>query len=283
MNIKNKKKLKIRKIYSSIIIISILAILSFFILKNNVLQNNITNTTWCVRTETNKIFGNLTEYNNPLYMSTLTETHRNDFLMNLDQMFNVKCDLNNKCSVSFLSVFIDMKTNLGIPKDDILKNREHATASTYLKIPHKLTENELKGFEIPLLINLCKVGFLNQTEKVIWGERIIDIEKSDLSLSSYKQILYFIDCLNMNTINDLNKSDVDKIKNKLCSNAQQDIINIFNPCEVFVNLRVKHFCGIEVTSDEKIITDTILSEKYYSYSSRYCQDKLSNNYNQFFQ
>ena len=63
MNIKNKKKLKIRKIYSSIIIISILAILSFFILKNNVLQNNITNTTWCVRTETNKIFGNLTEYN----------------------------------------------------------------------------------------------------------------------------------------------------------------------------------------------------------------------------
>jgi len=273
-----KRKSKIKKNYIVFIgVAAVLLIISVFML-----QRNIGNERFAPNISA--VMSDLSEYNNQLYMNTLTKQERDNLSTELDNLFHQNCEVHGGCSIAFLSVYIDIKRNLGIPLNEILQGREDVFMSAYSQIPYKLTENELKGFEIPFLIKICKSDIINQTEKISWGKRVVNIERSNLS--SYKQILYSIECLDADSISDLSKTtgtDLDNLNTKLCNNIVTSILYVNDVCNFFVNLKMKKFCGIEITSNEQISADMILSQKYEKFYHKNCQDKLSKDYNDFFQ
>jgi hypothetical protein len=280
------KNKKIMINISIIIIITIFLIISILILLKNKSYKEIKNdlnvsTSTYISLES--LYGNLTEYDNPEYMATLTQEQKNNISTDLDKLFYLKCQVQKDCTISFLSTYIDLKENLGISAEEIMKNKETEFLAAYSKIPINLTENELKRFEIPLLTKLCNIGILNQTEKDSWGKRILNIEKSDTSIGNYKQILYFIQCLNISNIDKINYAGINReeINNELCSISSN--LNIINNCNFLVNLRIKKFCGIQITEDDKTLADIHLSENYNSYYIKNCQNILSKEYSIFFE
>ena len=58
----------------------------------------------------------------------------------------------------------------------------------------------------------------------------------------------------------------DELNEKLCQTLL-DIQNINqnDTCTVFVYLKIKQFCDIDITSDEKVMAEKLVSQKYKYY------------------
>jgi len=222
----------------------------------------------------NHILENLTEYNNPTYLNTLSTKQKKQLIDSLEQTFYDICSNKDKCSIPFLFVYMDIKLNSGLSPDEILSGKEYIITSVYSDLSHNLTEYELKGFKVPFLIDLCKVGFLNQSEKIFWGR---ELSKFPIN---YKSILYFNECLGINTISDLKKIYEIEEKSTCITLPTLDVTDC---CQLFINLRVLNFCENEEIKNnsffyEKSIVNFFLSKEYKSFYEENCKNSLSKLY-----
>lgn len=268
MKRRSKKKIENRKKLWLIIPIVITLFIFYYLLTNT------TNKT----IKLNDIFNNLTEYDNSMYLNSLNQKQKDQLIASLNQSFYEECKNKDTCTVPYLSVYMDIMMNLGVHEDKILKDKESIVISFYSSLPHELTEQDLNGFEIQFLTNLCKVGVVNQTEKLSVGKRIINIERNNPFLA-YKHISYFIKCLDAETIDELSNItsiSLNELNNKLCNNLPAfQYINQNDSCQVLAYLRIKKFCGIEIMSDERSVENILLLNKYESYYQKNCKVELS--------
>lgn len=210
----------------------------------------------------NKILSNPNEYANKLFLDSLTNDEKEGLINALDREFILRCkNLTKKCDEVFLTYFIDIKTKLGV------KNISPDTLiflKAYENIKNKyngtLTEWDLSRFLIPYLVRLCSINFLTEEEKSYWTKKIIDVNKTQSSTTDI-QIFYLSKCENIIKADELNEYQ----KKKVCSVLPKfEDVNKNEPCFVADYLRVKNFCGIKITDEERKVVEDLLSKNYTS-------------------
>lgn len=252
----------------------------------------------------NKILYNPNEYNNPTYLKTLSDGQKTQLIDSFDNLLYENCKdekLNEDCSPYFVYSYLKTKFILGQSgytsknpeKDyDIIDNK---IRKIYLNSLDSsiLTEDDLKGFVVPLLAEMCTIGFSNGTyvsyvywfpeqTRIYWMQKLLDINKTNWQ-STDMQIYYSINCLGALTVNDLSRRsgiDQDELNNRICnilptfSNINQEDL-----CEIFDYLKIKRFCLINITADERTLVENLLSKDYESNYQKGCKEKLSGLYN----
>lgn len=231
-------------------------------------------------TGVNKILDNPDEYNNGVYLSNLTDKQKNQVLDSFDVLLAENCKdgkIAGNCTAYFLNSYVSVKIILReLPE---LKYKSILT-STYLDLKSKyeiLTEADLKTFIVPLLTGFCKINIFNETEKISWMQKLVDVNKTDWQ-STDIQIYYAIVCMNVTNMTRLNEiTGISKMKlnNKICNILPSlNDINTKDLCYVNDYIREKKFCEINSTAEDKNLVNDLLSKEYDTYYQNSCKLKL---------
>lgn len=259
--------------------------------------------------EINKILENPNEYSTPAYLRSLSIEQRTRLIDDFNNLLYENCKdgkLNENCTPYL--VYSYLRTRLTIAEFEVFPDPEkefrnmdkvvlnNTIPNIYLnslKDLPTLTEDDLKGFVVPLLTKMCMLRFSNGThliptwwfpygEKIDWAKKIIYINKTNWH-STDMQIYYLVNCINARTVNESSQKlniSLDELSNRICnilptfSNINQEDL-----CEIFDYLKIKRFCLINITADERTLIENLLSKDYESNYQKDCKWKLLRLYN----
>ncbi len=241
----------------------------------------------------NKILENPDEYNTPLFLRSLTAGQQRQLLISMDELLFDKCGggrIWGDCTRYFLLSYMQMKINLGV-RLGVMAYSEQPAYSKLLKTIYSdfrsqyktLTENDLKGFTIPIVTSFCRINLINNIERISWLDNVINVNKTS-SQATDVQIFYAINCFSSNrTIDIKDLSNVtgkalEQLKSKICNNLPS-VSDANNVCLVFDSLDAKRFCAISLVED-KALMGNLLSKQYSTNYQKACQTRLSWLYNQ---
>lgn len=248
----------------------------------------------------NEILNNPDEYNNPIYIRTLSSSQQVQLADSFDNLLYENCKdgkLNENCTLYFVYSYINARINLGevgyIPKDSteythvtsILRNVYSDINSNFVT----LKEDDLKGFLVPVLAQFCRIKvatdegkllyyWINDTSRIYWAQKIIDINKTSWQ-STDMQIFYLKLCTQVRNITQLSimtGMNSEELNSKLCNMLPNlKDVNTEDLCYVNDYLKTKIFCEADITTEDKAIMNNLLSKEYGSYYQNDCKNKLS--------
>lgn len=236
--------------------------------------------------DVNKILENPDEYNNPISLNSLSDKQKFQVIISFNDLLYENCKdgkLNEKCTTYFLYSYMNVMLNLqqayNTHSTDILN-------STYLDFKSKydlLTEDDFKGFAVPLLTQFCRAGvILDETERIYWVQKVIDVNKT-IWQSTDMQIFYLKSCMRVLNITQLSEKTgikLEELNSKICNmvSTLRDV-NTKDLCCVVDYLSMKRFCGVNITTEDRVLVEDLISKKYESYHQNDCMNALSKLYN----
>ncbi|MFH0832591.1 MAG: hypothetical protein V1900_02655 [Candidatus Aenigmatarchaeota archaeon] len=252
----------------------------------------------------NKILENSAQYANKLYLENLSNTQRAQLVKSFNNLLYERCKnwaLNENCNVHFIYTYLRTRFviveienapigwgNMNSIDNEIFNHKIVEIYLNLLKDYPTLREDDLNGYLVPLLIQMCNTHFFNGTDKfptywfsdqdkTYWAEKIILIDKKNW-ISTYMQISYMVECIKADTTKDLSQRlnmSLNKLNNMVCN-----ILPAFNniiredPCKIHNYLRIKQFCSINITEEERASAENILLKDYESNHQKECKAML---------
>ncbi len=236
------------------------------------------------------------EYVNSIFLGNLTSVQKNYVINSLNRLLYEKCKygkLNENCTTYFLYYYTKTRNTLGGFPEAEYNNTLKTIRSTYFDLYYKfgtLTEDDLKGFVVPLLAQFCNMQVINSTGRfywltemgrTYWAKEIIDVNKTSLQ-STDMQIFYLQSCMRVLNITQLSKKtgmDLKELNSKMCNMLPNlKNINTEDLCYVSDYLNMKKFCEARITAEDKVFVEGLLSKEYESYYQKDCMNKLSRTY-----
>lgn len=241
-----------------------------------------------------RILENPDEYNNPLYLRSLTLDEKRELNSYIDGLLFDTCKdrkIAGNCTNYFVLSLMQMKINMEtLPITMVPTEKANyliLLIGIYSDLRSKydtLTEDDLTGFTIPLVTSFCRLQLINETERMFWLDNILNVDKTS-SHTTGIQIFYAMNCFSTDTNNpvaditelsSVTGKTVQELNSKICNNLPSVTGDI---CLVFDALEAKRFCMLSLAEDKSLM-ENLLAKEYSTNHERLCEMKLSRLYNQ---
>lgn len=245
--------------------------------------------------DVNKLLDNPDEYNNPIYLMPFSLKERLKLHNSMTESLFEKCEngkVEGNCTHYFLLSYINMMINSDTriitpryetttPYHQDYLNLLRSLYSDFKSQYETLTEDDLKGFTIPILVGCCNLNLniISTPDRIYWMTKILDINKTN-SHSTEMQILYLSACMEIHNVTFLNAvlNDLNR-EGEVCSMLpEKEDVNMENPCSIYDYINAKRFCGVSLTEDKDMV-ESSLSTDYDAYYQKLCNYRLVQLYN----
>jgi len=235
----------------------------------------------------NEIFKNPNEYNNPTYLQSLPTDQRENIINSFNYLLEEECgngELNKNCTSYLLYSYMTLFLNVGQYPSSESMNIINNTYLDFKSGIETLTESNLKGFDIPLLSTFCRMGILNDEERIYWLKKLLDINKTNWK-STDMQLFYVKWCLgarNITHLSEISELDLKDLNKKMCDVLPElKDTGVEDLCDVFDCMNTRAFCLIDITSEDKNILESLISKECETNYQKNCKEKLLKFYNMY--
>lgn len=286
-----KENEKMKKIFNYVILIALLLVLlivyfvslnytgiTFFGEQEQSLEEDIS------AENLEKMFDNPNEYLNEKYFAALSEAEKNSVIEETSGQVKEKCfegEIDDDCTKDF--VYLSLRTS-SILDEDLSEESYEKIKEVYLGIKSEytgkeLTVKELHDFTLIFVTELCRLGFPGMNpdeEKGFWNEKVILVGDKTHWDDTQSQIFYFQNCVHARDVYEVEeKTGLSKsmMEENVC-----DIIPTLNEigeddlCLINDYLKIKKFCGINFSGEDKSLVGSVLSKNYSTNYQKNCKE-----------
>lgn len=235
-----------------------------------------------------KIFDNSNEYLNEKYFSTLSGQEKNSIIEEVSRKVKEKCfegEIDDDCRKDFL--YFSLKTS-SILDEDLTEESYEKIKEVYLNMKDdykesEFTVKELHDFTLIFVVELCRLDFPGidlEEERGFWNEKVIIVEDKSHWDDTQSQIFYFQNCIHAQDISSVEeKTGIGK------ATMEENVCNIIpglsevgedDLCLINDYLKIKKFCEIKFSEEDKNLVNKILSKDYNTNYQKNCKEVIEN-------